>query len=431
MSSQTPTPAHMLAESMLSRRFGNETVNYFSSTDMKRWQHVWNSTTNFRTGSPINRLSFLRGDHAFLSAALTHPSTQYLLLNNLAPLTRSPAEVYYAKYDDVRNLVPQNTFDQSEEEMIKGFDSRNTHATLIFLGLDESRKDGSLMYKAYSGVPFFAVDVTPKGSVAQRAAAQDIISAMEGKGLSFFQTRVISTFTADEAAIYAQARALMDWNTRNTFCGTCGHRTLSVNAGTKRACPPTDAARTSEGQSEERPECNTRTTLSNLSFPRTDPTIIVAVVSADGKRILLGRGKRFPPKWYSTLAGFIEPAESIEDAVRREVWEEAGVTLSRVVIHSSQPWPYPANLMIGAIAQCSAAAHEKISLEHDPELEDARWFEIEEVEEALRIGASDLGSGPLPEYKGGLRLPPATAIANQLISSVVNADYFQGEKSKM
>ena len=149
------------------------------------------------------------------------------------------------------------------------------------------------------------------------------------------------------AAIYAQARALMDWNTRNTFCGTCGHRTLSVNAGTKRACPPTDAARTAEGLPQDRPECNTRTTLSNLSFPRTDPTIIVAVVSADGKRILLGRGKRFPPKWYSTLAGFIEPAESIEDAVRREVWEEAGVTLSRVVIHPSQPWPYPANLMIG------------------------------------------------------------------------------------
>jgi NAD+ diphosphatase len=233
------------------------------------------------------------------------------------------------------------------------------------------------------------------------------------------------------AAIYAQARALMDWNTRNTFCGTCGHRTLSVNAGTKRACPPTDAARTADGLPQDRPECNTRTTLSNLSFPRTDPTIIVAVVSADGKRILLGRGKRFPPKWYSTLAGFIEPAESIEDAVRREVWEEAGVTLSRVVIHSSQPWPYPANLMIGAIAQCSDAAHEKITLEHDPELEDARWFEIEEVEEALRIGTSDLSSGAGPEYKGGLRLPPATAIAHQLIHAAVHADYFQVEKPKM
>ncbi|KAI2793915.1 hypothetical protein POX_a00503 [Penicillium oxalicum] len=411
---QIPNPAHILAETMLSRRFGKETANYFSS-------------------SPINRLSFLRNDHPFISSALKHPSTKFLLLNKLAPLTRSPAEPYYAKYDELRGLISQDLFDKTEEEMVKDFDSRKTNPTLIFLGLDESRKESSdlMTYKNYSGHPFFAVDVTPQGSEAHQSACKDIIKAMEEKGLSFFQTRVIMTFPPEEAAIYAQARALMDWNTRNTFCGTCGHRTLSINAGTKRACPPTDAARAAEGLPQDRPECNTRTTLSNLSFPRTDPTIIVAVVSADGKRILLGRSKRFPPKWYSTLAGFIEPGESIEDAVRREVWEESGVTLSRVVIHSSQPWPYPANLMIGAIAQCSDAAHEKISLEHDPELEDARWFEIEEVEEALRIGTSDLSAGAGPDYKGGLRLPPATAIAHQLIQAAVDADYFQAEKSKM
>ncbi|KAJ5495272.1 hypothetical protein N7539_000388 [Penicillium diatomitis] len=396
---QIPSPAHILAETMLSRRFGKETANYFSS-------------------SPINRLSFLRNDHSFISSALKHPSTKFLLLNKLAPLTRSPAEPYYAQYDEVRGLIPQDLFDKTEDEMLKEFDSRKTHPNLIFLGLDESRKESNdlMTYKNYAGHPFFAVDVTPGAPMSNKALAP---------------TRVIMTFPPEEAAVYAQARALMDWNTRNTFCGTCGQRTLSINAGTKRACPPTDVARFAEGLPPNRPECNTRTTLSNLSFPRTDPTIIVAVVSADGKRILLGRSKRFPPKWYSTLAGFIEPGESIEDAVRREVWEESGVTLSRVVIHSSQPWPYPANLMIGAVAQCSDAAHEKISLEHDPELEDARWFEIEEVEEALRIGTSDLSTGAGPEYKGGLRLPPATAIAHQLIQAAVNADYFQADKSKM
>jgi NAD+ diphosphatase len=82
--------------------------------------------------------------------------------------------------------------------------------------------------------------------------------------------------------------------------------------------------------------------------------------------------------------------------------------------------------MIGAIAQVSEPAHEKINLEHDPELEDARWFNVEEVEEALRIGTSDLSAGAGPEYKGGLRLPPPTAIANQLIRSAVDADYFRG-----
>ncbi|KAJ5908564.1 hypothetical protein N7495_001246 [Penicillium taxi] len=411
--SQIPNPAHMLAESMLSRRFGKETANYFSS-------------------SPINRLSFLRSEYPFISAALKHPTAQFVLLNNLAPLTRSPAELYYAKYDEVRKLVSQELFDQSEDDLIKSFDSRKTNPILIFLGLDESRKEG-LTWKNYTGSPYFALDITPRGSDAQQTAAKDIISTMEEKGLSFFQARVVMSFSPDEAAIYAQARALTDWNNRNTFCGTCGNPTLSVNAGTKRTCPPTDAARVAQGQSEERPACTTRTTLSNLNFPRTDPTIIVAVVSADGKRVLLGRNKRYPPNWYSTLAGFIEPAESIEDAVRREVWEEAGVTLSRVVIHSSQPWPYPANLMIGAIAQVSDPAHEKINLEHDPELEDARWFPVEEVQEALRVGVSDLGGVAGPEYKeGGLRLPPRTAIANQLIAAAISADYFHGDKiSKM
>ncbi|KAJ5949014.1 Zinc ribbon NADH pyrophosphatase [Penicillium verhagenii] len=412
---QIPVPAHTLAESMLSRRFGRETANYFSS-------------------SPINRLSFLRDDHKFLSTALKHPSTQFVLLNNLAPLTRSPSELYYAKYEELRKLIPQDIFDQPEEEMIKAFDSRKTNPNLIFLGLDESRKEThGFAHKIYSGAPCFAVDVTPKGSEAQQTAAKDIISAMESKGLSFFQARIVTTFSPDEAAIYAQARALTDWNNRNTFCGTCGNPTLSVNAGTKRTCPPTDVARIATGQPQERPACTTRTTLSNLCFPRTDPTIIVAVLSADGKRVLLGRSKRFPPSLYSTLAGFIEPAESIEDAVRREVWEEAGVTLSRVVIHSSQPWPYPANLMIGAIAQVAEPAHEKINLEHDPELEDAKWFDISEVEEALRIGTGDLSAGPGPEYKGGLRLPPPTAIANQLIRSAVSKDYFNPEEkaSKM
>ena len=84
--------------------------------------------------------------------------------------------------------------------------------------------------------------------------------------------------------------------------------------------------------------------------------------------------------------------------MRREVWEEAGVTLSRVVIHSTQPWPYPANLMIGAIAQVSDPAHEAINLEHDPELEDAKWFSIAEVEEALKNGAGMLGEPPSKDY---------------------------------
>lgn len=170
-----------------------------------------------------------------------------------------------------------------------------------------------------------------------------------------------------------------------------------------------------------RPPCATRTGVSNLSFPRTDPTIIVAVVNSSCTHLLLGRQKRWPPHWYSTLAGFCEPAESIEEATRREVWEEAGIHLGRVVIHSTQPWPYPANLMIGAIGQSVPGPGEKIDLGNDPELEDAQWFSFDDVRHALRVGTSGLGEDAGPEYKeGGLRLPPKTAIANQLITAVVN-----------
>ena len=241
------------------------------------------------------------------------------------------------------------------------------------------------------------------------------------------------------AAIFAQARTILDWNARNPFCAQCGQPTLSINAGMKRTCPPTDLSSVAAAQGSdtsepplkgsERAACATRKGVHNIAFPRTDPTVIMAVVSHDNSRILLGRGKRFPPHWFSTLAGFIEPAESVEEAVRREVWEESGVRLGRVVIHSTQPWPYPANLMIGAIAQAVPGGDE-IVLEHDPELEAAKWVSVEEVAKALKVGTSGLGEDSGDEYtEGDLRLPPRTAIANQLLTAVVNG--FLGGESKM
>ncbi|EDN02627.1 peroxisomal NADH pyrophosphatase NUDT12 [Histoplasma capsulatum] len=350
-----PTPPHVHLDSMLSRKFGKETVNYFSG---------------------------------------------------------NPSEIFYASYNDVKTLIPEDVFDKTEADALKDFQPSITTPLLIFLGLDETHKENSLSYKSYTGAPFFALDVTPRGTIEQ--PAKGIIATMEANGLSFFRGRTVTTLPADVAAIYAQARALLDWNTRNAYCGTCGHLTMSIQAGTKRACPPHDTK-------GPRPPCSTRTSISNLSFPRTDPTIIVAVVNHDGQRVLLGRQKRYPPHWYSTLAGFVEPAESVEDAVRREVWEESGVVVSRVVIHSTQPWPYPANLMIGAIAQVAKPEHEVISLQHDPELEDARWFSIAEAEEALKLGTSDLEGKPGLGYReGALRLPPRTAIANQLIAAVIH-----------
>ncbi|KAI1074499.1 NUDIX hydrolase domain-like protein [Whalleya microplaca] len=385
-------------DSMLSRKFGREVANYFS-------------------GSPLNRVSFLRTDHGFLSAAFAHPSASFLLMDNSSPLAKDPTTLAYVGNADVIPLTGAEPFKKSEQEQIKEFNSAVTQPVVLFLGIDE--KKSGFEHGEYKGNPYFAADVTPKGSIAEKA--RSVIEAVKAKtGLSFLDGRRLMTLKAPEAAIYAQARALLDWNTRNPFCGGCGQRTLSINAGTKRVCPPTDLAGVAEGEApKERPDCPTRHGISNLSFPRTDPTVIMAIVSADGTKLLLGRNKRYPPAWYSTLAGFLEPGESIEEAVRRETWEESGVKVGRVVIHSSQPWPYPANLMIGAIGQATPDG-EGIHLGHDPELEAASWYPFDEVRQALLTGVSGLGEPAPAGYKeGGLRLPPQTAIANQLIDAVL------------
>lgn len=380
----------------------------------------------------MNRVSFLRTDHSFLSAALKHPTTSFLLFNNLDPLAKDPSNLEFASYGDVRPLIGEDPYSKSEGHLISEYDSEVTIPQLLFLGLDERNKEG-LTYNIYAGSPFFALDVTPKGTIASQA--ESLIQTMQSRGLQFLEGRIQAALPAQDAAIYAQARALLDWNARNPFCGQCGQPTMSINGGMKRTCPPKDMAslRGTIGGNvgaapTERPDCATRKGISNLCFPRTDPTVIMAVVSPDGKKVLIGRQKRWPPYWYSTLAGFVEPAESVEEAVRREVWEESGVILGRVVIHSTQPWPYPANLMIGAIAQCIPGG-EEIVLKHDPELEDARWADLEEVREALRVGTSALGESAQDGYKeGNLRLPAGTAIANQLLTAVVNGFVWEAPK---
>ncbi|KAK1595387.1 NUDIX domain-containing protein [Colletotrichum navitas] len=381
-------------DSMLSRKFGRETVNYFA-------------------GSVLNRVGWLRTDHTFLRAAFQFKETKFMLLKDLSPLTNAPAKVQFVSFEDVKPLTTEDPFGPSEEDLIKNFDSTVTKPLIVFLGLEESA-NVPFEYKELKGRPWFAVDVTPRASYAD--AANQLIEAQASKGHKFLEGMRPMTLEPDAAGIYAQARSITDWNTRHKFCAGCGQPSLSGNAGYKRLCPPTDLA--GSDTPRERAECATRKGVSNISFPRTDPTMIAAVISSDGQKVLLGRNKRYPPNWYSTLAGFIEPGESIEESVRREVLEESGVRVGRVVIHSSQPWPYPASLMIGAIAQALPDG-ETIDLGNDPELEDAQWYPLEVLRDALKYGVSGLGE-PAPEgYKeGGLRLPPPTAIANRLLTAV-------------
>jgi NAD+ diphosphatase len=164
---------------------------------------------------------------------------------------------------------------------------------------------------------------------------------------------IASLLPADEAGLLGYARAMVSWRKGHRFCGTCGARTEPTKGGHVLEC--------------SNPGCR------GEQFPRIDPAIIVLV--SDGERALLGRQASWPAGRYSTIAGFVEPGESLEDAVAREVLEETGIEVDAIAYHSSQPWPFPASLMLGFTAH---AATREVHL-RDQELEDARWFTREQV----------------------------------------------------
>src|ERR671917_417378 len=162
-----------------------------------------------------------------------------------------------------------------------------------------------------------------------------------------------SELPADQAALAAYAGSLLAWHRRHRFCANCGRPTEQADGGHERRCPACDAHH----------------------FPRTDPVVIVRVVDAHD-RLLLGRQASWPAGRFSVLAGFVEPGETLEEAVRREVLEEAGVVVGAAAYVASQPWPFPSSLMIGF----SALAAGGEARPGDGELEEVRWFERAEVE---------------------------------------------------
>jgi NAD+ diphosphatase len=175
---------------------------------------------------------------------------------------------------------------------------------------------------------------------------------------------VAPLLSRDDGALLAYAKTLAHWHRNNRFCGACGGRNESRDGGHLRACV--------------NPRCGA------LHFPRTDPAMIVLV--RYGGKCLLGRQQVWPGRMYSVLAGFVEPGESAEGAVAREVLEEVGVRVKEIRYHSSQPWPFPSSLMLGFTAE---AVDDRISL-GDEELEDARWFERNELREAVESGILNL-----------------------------------------
>jgi NAD+ diphosphatase len=228
-------------------------------------------------------------------------------------------------------------------------------APLIFLGLGDGRAH-------------FAIDA------AGAKVAPDVDTEL-------IDVRALApTIAPGEAAILAEARSLLDWHARHRFCAQCGSPTAMASAGWKRSCP---ACRASH-------------------FPRTDPVVIM--LATRGERALLGRNRRRPGARFSCLAGFVEPGETPEEAVRREVREEAGVRCGRVRYLAAQPWPFPSSLMMGFLTE---ALTEEITVDAE-EIAEARWFSRDEIREMVARAAAG------PDDPTKVSLPAPVAIAHHI-----------------
>jgi NAD+ diphosphatase len=287
-------------------------------------------------------------DNPFAGAYLDRRTEARLREDWLADARGDACTIYMAMRQGAALVHPARPGDPPRMAFLSGADPRITATQdpehLVLLGWYETRR-------------CVLVDLPPE-------------QAIEHDGEIFSELRPLAAdLPATEAGLFAYARALHLWRANHRHCSRCGTAMRSSRAGHVRHCPA----------------------CGNESFPRLDPAIIVLV--HDGAAALLGRQAGWPPGRYSTIAGFVEPGESLEDAVRREVFEETGIRAGEIAYHSSQPWPFPASLMLGFTARAALAA----PVLRDGELEDARWFSRAE----LRSGA--------------VGLPPPVSISRRLI----------------
>jgi len=293
--------------------------------------------------NPLDRLSGKRDDAGFVDAARRDPATRFLAFAGEVPvLGQSGGE-------------PDPMFSASQLAAL-GEPVRD-----VFLGKDAG------------GAALFAV------AFAQERA--EAIAALPGFAL--LDLRSIASRGLFAPALLGElggAKAILHWHDRHRFCANCGAPSRVSAAGWRRDCDACGAQH----------------------FPRVDPVVIM--VAIDGERCLLGRQQRFAPGMYSALAGFLEPGETIEDAVRREILEEAGIACAEVCYYASQPWPFPSSLMIG----CFARATGTDIVVDETELEDARWFTRAEVAGMLA-----------GTHAGGLSCPKPFAIAHHLLRAFV------------
>jgi NAD+ diphosphatase len=282
------------------------------------------------SGNPLDRVSEKRDDEAFVAARAAREDARTVLIARDAPTLRQT------------DGAPSPYFALPDLAAI----GRVTETALLGV-----RASGAPVFAAALADDAVAA-VGEKEATVSYDARQLAIADRPDLALRDMRSLAVDgLLDGADVAILAQAKALLGWHARHRFCSACGAPTRVAAAGWRRECAACRAQH----------------------FPRTDPVVIMLVV--DGDRCLLGRQSRFPRGMYSALAGFVEAGETIEEAVRREIWEEAGVRCGPVRYLASQPWPFPTTLMIGCLAR---AATTELTIDQ-AELEDARWFSRDEV----------------------------------------------------
>ncbi len=273
----------------------------------------------------------------------------------------------HLRFNDEKLFALENKSDSRayviyRDSLVMKKDGDNVRA---LLSIDEAIKfganPGTIFLGLRDGAAVFGMGISPDAS--EKLIGRDDVAVSELRGMA-----MQGVVPPDQLSAIAQAKSMVSWHQRHGFCANCGAKSSMAEGGWKRVCP----------------SCKTE------HFPRTDPVVIMLVEKGD--KCLLGRQKQFAPGMYSCLAGFVEAAETIEDAVKREIFEESGIRCTDVTYYMTQPWPYPSSLMIG----CSARAlTDEITIDK-MELEDARWFDRDEAMLMWKREHPDGLAGPHP-----------------------------------